>query len=159
MDRVTELLATFEVLGDEQRTTMIGLAFNEDGDIHASNQIPNLLFDDMRAFLEVVNDIDNRDKQELVAFLIGIVLPRLNHLFKVAHAVNLDKDAFLGAKEVKATATVLKVFLELHSEFVVLDELPHAIFAEFLHVGTIGEARTALNHTLVNHPLERFVFA
>ena len=159
MHLISKLLTVGYVLGYIYSTTLVGLAFDESRHFFAGNQVLDLLLHLVRAINIVIHHINNRDQQKLVTFFIGILLPRLGHLFKIAHTVDFDEDTLLGAEEVETTTAILEVLLKLHTQLIVLDETPNAIFAKFLHVGAIGEAGTALNHALVDHPLERLVFA
>ena len=159
MNRVTEQLAIGYVFGHEDRTTIVLFAFYESRNFLTRNQILDFLLNDMGSSSIIIQNINIGHQKQLVALRCCIILPRFGHLLKVAHAVDFNENAFLGAEEVELTATILVALDKLHAQTLVLNNVPYVVFAQLLHINTISEAGTTLNHSLVDHPLERFILA
>ena len=83
----------------------------------------------------------------------------VGYFFERRHFLNFYYDILFLTVEVELTTSHLIISHELNSEIVVFDDLPCLIFSHFLEVDAIDEVCPSLNHTLVYHLLEWFVFA
>ena len=159
VNRVAEQLAVRYVFGYEDDASIVLFTLNESRDFLASNQILDFLLNDMCSSPIVIQNVDVGHQKQLVALRGRIFLPRLGHLLKAAHTLDFDEDAFFGAEEVELAATILVVPDKFHTQTLVLDDVPNVVFAQLLQIDTISKTRAALNHTLINHFLERLVLA
>ena len=63
----------------------------------------------------VTHHINNGYQKQFVAFLFGVILPRLCYLFEVAHAIDFNKDTLLRTEEVEAATAIFEILHKFHA--------------------------------------------